>query len=43
MKGKPLILYIAADEHSQGALLAQENEKGKEHALYYLSRRLIDE
>ncbi|KAL4031315.1 hypothetical protein IC575_009591 [Cucumis melo] len=38
--GKPLILYIAAQETSLGALLAQENDKGKECALYYLSRTL---
>ncbi|KAA0032813.1 uncharacterized protein E5676_scaffold575G00380 [Cucumis melo var. makuwa] len=39
--GKPLILYIAAQERSLGALLAQEKEKGKEHALYYLSKTLV--
>ena len=38
--GKPLVLYIAAQEKSLGALIAQENEKGKERALYYLSRTL---
>ncbi|KAA0046838.1 uncharacterized protein E5676_scaffold409G001090 [Cucumis melo var. makuwa] len=38
---KPLILYIAAQERSLGALLAQEKEKGKERALYYLSRTLV--
>ncbi|KAM1193002.1 hypothetical protein ACFXTH_013301 [Malus domestica] len=40
MPGKPLILYIAAQESSVGALLAQENESQKEGALYYLSRTL---
>ncbi|KAA0066956.1 uncharacterized protein E5676_scaffold595G00600 [Cucumis melo var. makuwa] len=40
--GKPLILYIAAQETSLGALLAQENDKGKECALYYLSRTLTE-
>ncbi|KAA0058370.1 uncharacterized protein E5676_scaffold1359G00130 [Cucumis melo var. makuwa] len=39
--GEPLILYIAAQEMSLGALLAQEKEKGKERALYYLSRTLV--
>ena len=34
------MLYIAAQEKSLGALMAQENEKGKERALYYLSRTL---
>ncbi|XP_059627632.1 uncharacterized protein LOC132270468 [Cornus florida] len=38
--GKPLVLYIAAQEESLGALLAQNNEENKEKALYYLSRRL---
>ncbi|KAM1551810.1 hypothetical protein ACFX10_043895 [Malus domestica] len=38
--GKPLILYIAAQESSVRALLAQENESQKEGALYYLSRTL---
>ncbi|CAL8174006.1 unnamed protein product [Prunus armeniaca] len=38
--GKPLMLYIAAQERSIGALLAQENESHKEQALYYLSQTL---
>ncbi|KAM2301621.1 hypothetical protein ACFX1S_032518 [Malus domestica] len=38
--GKPLILYIVAQESSIRALLAQENESQKEGALYYLSRTL---
>ncbi|TYK06432.1 uncharacterized protein E5676_scaffold163G001350 [Cucumis melo var. makuwa] len=37
---KSLILYIAVQETSLEALLAQENDKGKECALYYLSRTL---
>lgn len=40
--GKPLILYIAAQERSIGALLAQENNEGKENALYYLSRMMTE-
>nr|XP_027075937.1 uncharacterized protein LOC113699791 [Coffea arabica] len=38
--GKPLLLYIAAQERSVGVLLAQENNEGKEVALYYLSRMM---
>ncbi|XP_019189147.1 PREDICTED: uncharacterized protein LOC109183499 [Ipomoea nil] len=38
--GRPLILYISAQDSSMGALLAQENDKGKENALYYLSRMM---
>uniref|UniRef100_A0A2N9HVR6 Uncharacterized protein n=1 Tax=Fagus sylvatica TaxID=28930 RepID=A0A2N9HVR6_FAGSY len=37
--GKPLILYIAAQEQSLGALLAQKNEVEKEKALYYLQSK----
>ena len=39
--GKSLILYVVALERSLGALLAQNNEEGKENALYYLSRTLV--
>ena len=38
--GKPLILYIAAQERSLESLLAQDNSEGKENALYYLSRTM---
>ncbi|XP_009622663.1 uncharacterized protein [Nicotiana tomentosiformis] len=38
--GKPLILYITAQERSVGALLAQENGESKENSLYYLSRMM---
>ncbi|KAI3472881.1 hypothetical protein Pfo_031056 [Paulownia fortunei] len=37
---RPLILYITAQDRSVGALLAQENNDGKENALYYLSRMM---
>lgn len=40
--GKPLLLYVAAMESSLGALLAQHNEEEKDHALYYLSKTMID-
>lgn len=39
--GKELILYTTALDESLGALLEQENENGKENALYYLSRVLV--
>ncbi|XP_070015488.1 uncharacterized protein [Nicotiana sylvestris] len=38
--GKPLILYIAAQERSVGALLSQENSEEKENSLYYLSKMM---
>jgi len=37
----PLTLYIVAQEGSLGLLCVQENEEGKERALYYLSRTLV--
>ncbi|KAG9444317.1 hypothetical protein H6P81_015657 [Aristolochia fimbriata] len=37
---RPLLLYIAAQEKSVGALLAQCDEDNKERSLYYLSRTL---
>ncbi|XP_060968195.1 uncharacterized protein LOC133035834 [Cannabis sativa] len=39
--GKPLILYITSLDRSLGAMLAQNNEEGKEVALYYLSKTLV--
>ncbi|XXG59332.1 hypothetical protein AAC387_Pa04g1436 [Persea americana] len=38
---KPFILYTRALDYSLGALLAQENDGGKEAALYYLSLMLV--
>ncbi|KAM2654418.1 hypothetical protein EV2_025928 [Malus domestica] len=38
--GKPLKLYISATEESIGYLLAQDNDIGWEHAIFYLSRNL---
>ncbi|KAL0405375.1 UNVERIFIED_CONTAM: Ribonuclease HI [Sesamum latifolium] len=40
VQGRPLILYVAAQERSVGILLAQKNNEGKENALYYLSRTM---
>ena len=39
---KSLILYIATQEGSLEELLAQENDRDKESALYYLSRTLTE-
>jgi hypothetical protein len=41
VSGRPLILYITAQDASLGALLAQHNDEGKEVACYYLSRTLV--
>ena len=37
---KPLKLYISAAEESIGCLLAQDNDAGREQAIFYLSRNL---
>ncbi|KAG9442226.1 hypothetical protein H6P81_018080 [Aristolochia fimbriata] len=39
--GKPLLLYIAAQKKSLGALLAQTDDQGKERPLYYLIRTMV--
>ncbi|CAM8927661.1 unnamed protein product [Rhodiola kirilowii] len=39
--GKPLILYVVAQEKSLGAMCAQETDERKERPLYYLSRTLV--
>jgi len=41
IKGRPLILYIAAQPNSAGAMLGQINDDGKEVACYYLSRTMV--
>jgi len=41
VSGKLLTLYIAVQKCCLRALCAQENSKGKERPLYYLSRTLI--
>ncbi|XP_059650636.1 uncharacterized protein LOC132296450 [Cornus florida] len=38
----PLKLYLSVAEESIGSMLAQDNEHGKEQAVYYLSRVLTD-
>ncbi|CAL2229234.1 unnamed protein product [Prunus armeniaca] len=39
---EPLKLYVFASEVSIGSLLVQDNKKGKEQAVYYLSRTLTE-
>lgn len=40
IRGRPLKLYLAATDRSIGSFLAQDNDQGKERAVYYLSRVL---
>ncbi|KAM1223354.1 hypothetical protein ACFX2G_043340 [Malus domestica] len=39
-RGKPLKLYISAADESIGCLLEQDNDAGREQAIFYLSRNL---
>ena len=39
--GKPLILYLAIEKEAVRAMLAQEDENGVEHAVYYLSKKFL--
>ena len=39
--GKPFLLYISAIDTALGALLAQNDEQGRECAIYYISRTLV--
>ncbi|KAM2893649.1 hypothetical protein FF1_008976 [Malus domestica] len=39
-RGKPLKLYISAAEESIGCVLAQDNDAGREQAIFYLSQNL---
>ena len=41
IQGRTLILYTASLEQSLGAMLAQNNDEGKENALYYISRTMV--
>ena len=36
-----MILYLAIEKDAIGAMLAQEGEKKTEHAVYYLSKKLL--
>ncbi|XP_026447936.1 uncharacterized protein LOC113348396 [Papaver somniferum] len=42
IKGKSLCLYTASSDDVVGALLAQEDDEGIEHPIYYFSRTLRD-
>ena len=37
----PLILYLVIEKDKIGAMLAQEGEGKMEHAVYYLSKKLL--
>ena len=40
--GRPLLLYLSIIDEALGSMLAQEDEDGSEHIVYYLSKKLKD-
>ena len=40
VRGQPLLLYLASNSQAIRALLAQEDDEGKEKPIYYVSRTL---
>ena len=40
-QGKPLILQLALEKNAMGAMLAHKGPEGIEHAVYYLSKKLL--
>ncbi|RVX11667.1 Retrovirus-related Pol polyprotein from transposon 17.6 [Vitis vinifera] len=42
MSGHPILLYLSVSYMALGCMLAQLNDSGKERAIYYLSKRLME-
>ena len=40
--GHPLLLYLSVSDIALGCMLAQLDDSGKERAIYYLSKRMLD-
>ncbi|KAL6321720.1 hypothetical protein AAG906_031232 [Vitis piasezkii] len=40
--GRPLLLYLSVSNIALGCMLAQLDDSGKERAIYYLSKRMLD-
>ncbi|KAJ9679424.1 hypothetical protein PVL29_021374 [Vitis rotundifolia] len=40
--GRPLLLYLSVSDITLGCMLAQLGDSGKEQAIYYLSKRMLD-
>ncbi|RVW40904.1 hypothetical protein CK203_076965 [Vitis vinifera] len=40
--GRPLLLYLSVSNVALGCMLAQLDDSGKERAIYYLSKRMLD-
>ena len=42
IRGRPLLLYLASNSQTIGALLAQKDDDGNEQPIYYVRRTLKD-
>ncbi|WJZ83260.1 hypothetical protein VitviT2T_002958 [Vitis vinifera] len=40
--GRPLLLYLSVSDMALGCMLAQLDDSGKDRAIYYLSKRMLD-
>ena len=40
--GRPLLLYLSVSDMALGCMLAQLDDMGKERAIYYLSKRMLE-
>ena len=40
--GRPLLLYLSVSDIALGCMLAQLDDSGKERAIYYLSKRMLE-
>ena len=40
--GRPLLLYLSVSDMDLGCMLAQLDDSGKERAIYYLSKRMLE-
>ena len=42
MLGRPLLQYLLVSDMALGCMLAQFDDLGKERAIYYLSKRMLE-
>ena len=42
MPGRPLLLYFSVSNIALGCMLAQLDDSGRERAIYYLSKRMLE-
>ncbi|RVW34746.1 Retrovirus-related Pol polyprotein from transposon 17.6 [Vitis vinifera] len=42
IRGRPLLLYLSVSDMALGCMLAQLDDLGKERAIYYLSKRMLE-